>query len=244
MDRIPVYSTPLVSPDYWSSSRDADDPPSLSDPLHGDVTYIYPTSTRHQQYAAVLASHNHSLKTAAAIASSTAVVASPDNMSKAQQPQYTSGSTRLPEVPLSNRKILKYNIKVRNNNQLMAGAASVNGTAVGVLQQRIPTDLPSFIPSVALTLPQFTRQRLSEICAESDSEDERVVVPKAMKGYPELGMDCGLSYVVFDSLCLHFTERSTITKASLAAAAAGSIGALLPDSSNNHSSNVKYSIRV
>eukprot|EP01034_Spumella_vulgaris_P030038 gene30038-37188_t len=134
MDRIPVYSAPLANQDYWTSTDDS------TATTHCDVTYIYPTSARHQQYNAVLTSHKNAMKQATVgIAPAVSVLAtSPDNAASAHQPQYTLGSTRLPEVPLSNRKIVKYNIKARNNNQLVAGAANTTGTAMGTLLQRVP----------------------------------------------------------------------------------------------------------
>lgn len=114
--------------------------------------------------------------------------------------QVPSSTRPLSEVPLSNRKLRSYNVKIKANNQLLAANAAAAAPAhhmggkqtapvpAVAVQKLLPTELPSFMPPARLVLSQQTKQKLADICGESDSEDERVLIPRALKGYPELGM--------------------------------------------------------
>ena len=107
----------------------------------------------------------------------------------------------LSEVPLSNRKLRSYNVKIKASNQVLANNAAIAGAATAAAagggvtpavngvapQKQFLTELPSLMPPARLILSQQAKQKLADICGESDSEDERVIIPRALKGYPELG---------------------------------------------------------
>lgn len=259
-----VYHTPLEDTDFWGSGT-SDDAPSSSSGHSGHMAYYYPTSTRYQQFSAALACYN-SINLSVVPPAPLAVASLPAGTSPESangtarhpdRPYHLLGSDRhggvpapkrpLPEMPLSNRKIQRYNNKVKNNNIAAQNAASVGGPPIALLQ-RIPADLPAFVPPGQTQIPPSMRQRLDEILAESDSEDERVVVPRARAGCAELGTrpqlcangstpDNVLTSVVFVS-----TERSTVTKATLAALTAGTAP---PDTGGLFSgSNVKWAMRI
>jgi bifunctional DNA-binding transcriptional regulator/antitoxin component of YhaV-PrlF toxin-antitoxin module len=80
----------------------------------------------------------------------------------------------LPEFPLSNRKLflqsLRRNSKINPNNW---------SSSLPMICQSIP---PLF-PAARVALSSETISKLESILAESDSEDERIIIPKTTEGF-------------------------------------------------------------
>jgi hypothetical protein len=83
---------------------------------------------------------------------------------------------QLPEIPFSNRRLLSAYKKTTNPRHGIAGTQWSNALP-NVFQT-----IPPMIPPIKPILSSEKSKRLSEILAQSDSEDEKVVIPRSMSG--------------------------------------------------------------
>ncbi len=117
--------------------------------------------------AASLYAHNH-----AGRLSSLPVVAVDQDDKPSQQ--RALGPKVLPEIPLSNRKLLLQSLK-RNSK--------VNNNIWSSSLPMVCPSIPPLVPPPRVCLSSDKIQRLNAILAESDSEDERVIIPKTTEGF-------------------------------------------------------------
>jgi hypothetical protein len=84
---------------------------------------------------------------------------------------------QLPEIPMSNRRLL-YNMKKNNNTKTQA---SLNFTWSSSFPSTF-NQLPPTIPPIRLNLSHEKQKRLADILNESDSEDEKMIIPRSTTG--------------------------------------------------------------
>jgi hypothetical protein len=83
---------------------------------------------------------------------------------------------QLPEIPFSNRRLLSAYKKTTNPRHGIAGTQWSN--AIPNVFQTVPPMIPPIKP----ILSAEKSKRLSDILAQSDSEDEKVIIPRSMSG--------------------------------------------------------------
>lgn len=80
----------------------------------------------------------------------------------------------LPEIPLSNRRLL---ISNKKNNKNLFSTYSWSNALPTVFSQ-----FPAMVPPPRPLLSSEKARRLNEILAQSDSEDEKIVIPRSSTG--------------------------------------------------------------
>jgi hypothetical protein len=106
-------------------------------------------------------------------ANGSATTAMDPEESKQSQPR-TGVPKVLPELPLSNRKLLLQSLK-RNNK--------INNSTWSSSLPMVCSSIPPLVPPPRVALSTEKLSRLHAILAESDSEDERIIIPKTTEGF-------------------------------------------------------------
>lgn len=97
-----------------------------------------------------------------------------------EPPKIKMGNKLLPDVPLSNRKLFMQHARRSGRNGLPN--QNVWASSLPISFQSVPPLVPP--PRVGLNPDKASK--LAAILAESDSEDERIVIPKSTEGF-EIG---------------------------------------------------------
>ena len=102
------------------------------------------------------------------------------NFNGDEPPKMKIGNKSLPEIPISNRKLF-YQFGRRSGRNGLPNQ-NVWASALPVSFQSIPP----LAPTSRILISAEKANKLASILAESDSEDEKIIIPKSTEGF-EIG---------------------------------------------------------